>query len=272
MISKMKPAPTDERRLAHRHRLQRLAALHRRRRLGESEDPPLDHRERQAGGHRRPARPDLLQHRHLHLRLDRDQPQAPRAARQGATHRRHPLLPEDEEEPRQQAQADLQRPDRRHHPRLRSSPRAARRKVPNDGGIGTCVISRSSRTANSAAWEMTDERPSRMISRQARALRRLDAEARSPTWALRRSARTRPRSSVRRMKDASSKRPSAIGLGPSKQTAGHGIAESSRRTCQGREACRPTLQALSRVPSLPPCAIATGRRVVPRRQRPTGAR
>ena len=42
---------------------------------GESRDPPLDHRERLARGHRRPARPALLQHRHLHLLLDRHQPQ-----------------------------------------------------------------------------------------------------------------------------------------------------------------------------------------------------
>ncbi len=46
---------------------------------GESRDPPLDHRERLARGHRRAARPALLQHRHLHLLLDRHQPQEPRA-------------------------------------------------------------------------------------------------------------------------------------------------------------------------------------------------
>ena len=52
-------------RLAARDRLQRLAAVHRRRRLGRARDPALDHRERLARGHRRPARPALLQHRHL---------------------------------------------------------------------------------------------------------------------------------------------------------------------------------------------------------------
>ena len=51
MISKMKPV--EGRRQPHRHRLQRLAAVHRRRRLRRERDPPLDHRERLARGHRR---------------------------------------------------------------------------------------------------------------------------------------------------------------------------------------------------------------------------
>ena len=55
---------------------------------GESEHPPLDHRERLARGDRGAARPALLQHRHQHLLLDRDQPQASGAAGQGAAHRR----------------------------------------------------------------------------------------------------------------------------------------------------------------------------------------
>jgi methylase of polypeptide subunit release factors len=38
-------------------------------------DPPVDHRERLARGRRRPARPALLQHGHLHVLLDRHQPQ-----------------------------------------------------------------------------------------------------------------------------------------------------------------------------------------------------
>ena len=37
------------------HRLQRLAAVHRRRRLGREQHSPLDHRERLAGGDHRPA-------------------------------------------------------------------------------------------------------------------------------------------------------------------------------------------------------------------------
>ncbi len=66
--------------LAHRHRLQRLAAVHRRRRQRREQHPPLDHRARHARSRDRPARPAFLQHRHQHLRLDRHQPQA--------THRR----------------------------------------------------------------------------------------------------------------------------------------------------------------------------------------
>jgi len=38
-------------------------------------DPPLDPGERLAGGHRRPARPDVLQHRHQHVPVDPEQPQ-----------------------------------------------------------------------------------------------------------------------------------------------------------------------------------------------------
>ena len=65
----------------HRHRLQRLAALHRRRRQRREQHPPLDHRERLARGHRRAAGPALLQHRHLHLHLGAHQPQGAGAAR-----------------------------------------------------------------------------------------------------------------------------------------------------------------------------------------------
>ena len=62
-------------RLAARHRLQWLAALHRRCGLGRERHPKVDHRERLARGHHRPAGADVLQHRHRHLRLDRHQPQ-----------------------------------------------------------------------------------------------------------------------------------------------------------------------------------------------------
>ena len=86
MISKMKPVEQGGSRRGDR--LQRLPAVHRRRRLRRVRDPPLDHRERLARGHRRAARPALLQHRHLHLLLDRHQPQGPDAARQGPAHRR----------------------------------------------------------------------------------------------------------------------------------------------------------------------------------------
>ena len=50
MISKFK---ARRRWLAARHRVQRLAAVHGRGRIGRERDPPLDHRERLAGSHRR---------------------------------------------------------------------------------------------------------------------------------------------------------------------------------------------------------------------------
>ena len=64
-----------------RHRAQRLAAVHRRRGLGRERDPPLRAGERPGRGHHRPADRHVLQHRHQHLRLDRQQPQARRTAR-----------------------------------------------------------------------------------------------------------------------------------------------------------------------------------------------
>ena len=53
----------------HRRGAQRQLAVHRRRRPGREQHPPLDHRERLAGGHRRPAAQHVLQHRHRHLHL-----------------------------------------------------------------------------------------------------------------------------------------------------------------------------------------------------------
>ena len=82
MISKMKPVEEGGSRLAivfNGSPLFTGAAGSRRER-----DPPLDHRERLARSRRRPARPALLQHRHLHLLLDRHQPQAPERRGQGA--------------------------------------------------------------------------------------------------------------------------------------------------------------------------------------------
>ena len=78
-----------EARQPHRRGAQRLVALHRRRRPGREQHPPLDHRERLAGGHRRPAAQHVLQHRHRHLHLGADQPQARAPQGQGAAHRRH---------------------------------------------------------------------------------------------------------------------------------------------------------------------------------------
>ena len=73
----------------HRRGPQRLVALHRRRRPGREQHPPLDHRERLARGDRRPAAQHVLQHRHRHLHLGADQPQARAPPGQGAAHRRH---------------------------------------------------------------------------------------------------------------------------------------------------------------------------------------
>jgi hypothetical protein len=60
----------------HRRGAQRLVAVHRRRRPGREQHPPLADRERLARSHRRAAAQPLLQHRHRHLRLGAVQPQA----------------------------------------------------------------------------------------------------------------------------------------------------------------------------------------------------
>ena len=60
----------------HRRGTQRQFPVHRRRRPRREQHPPLDHRERLAGGNRRPAAQHVLQHRHRHLRLGALQPQA----------------------------------------------------------------------------------------------------------------------------------------------------------------------------------------------------
>jgi hypothetical protein len=68
------------RRLAHRHRLQWLAAIHRRRRQRREQHPPLDHRARHARSRDRPARPAFLQHRHhtyVWIVTNRKPPSAP---------------------------------------------------------------------------------------------------------------------------------------------------------------------------------------------------
>ena len=67
MLSKMKHDTQAGQ--PHRRGAQRLVAVHRRRRPGREQHPPLDHRERLAGGHRRPAAEHVLQHRHRHLHL-----------------------------------------------------------------------------------------------------------------------------------------------------------------------------------------------------------
>ena len=90
-------------------RLQRLAAVHRRGRVGRVGDPAVDPGERLAGRHRRAAGPALLQHGDLDVLLDPVQQEGASAARQG-----HPAgcprpVGEDAQVPRRQAQADQRR-------------------------------------------------------------------------------------------------------------------------------------------------------------------
>jgi hypothetical protein len=89
-------APVRHRgRQPHRHRAQRLAAVHRRRRQRRIRDPPLRAGERPGRGHHRPAHRHVLQHRDQHLHLDSVQQEARRAQGLGAAHRRQQLLAED---------------------------------------------------------------------------------------------------------------------------------------------------------------------------------
>ena len=80
---------------------------------GGKQHPPLDHRERLAGGDRRPAAQHVLQHRHRHLCLGAHQPEARAPPRQGAVDRRHEVVPAAPQEPRQE---ELRARRRRHHP------------------------------------------------------------------------------------------------------------------------------------------------------------
>jgi type I restriction enzyme M protein len=68
LISKMRPA--GGRRQPLRHRAERLATVHRRRRQRRERDPPLRAGKRSGRGHHRPADRHVLQHRHLHLCVD----------------------------------------------------------------------------------------------------------------------------------------------------------------------------------------------------------
>ncbi len=65
-------------RVARGDRAVRFAVVLRAGRVGGVADPPLDPGERLARGHRRPAGPDVLQHGHLHVRVDPDQRQGRR--------------------------------------------------------------------------------------------------------------------------------------------------------------------------------------------------
>ena len=115
---------THRARQPHRRGAQRQFPVHRRRRPGREQHPPLDHRERLAGGHRRPAAQPVLQHRHRHLRLGAHQPQAGAPPRQGATHRRHPVVPAPAQEP---GQEELRARRGRHRPHLRHVSQLSRR-------------------------------------------------------------------------------------------------------------------------------------------------
>ncbi len=103
-------------RQSHRRGAQRIIAFYRRRRPGRKQHPPLGYRERLARGHRRPAAEHVLQHRHRHLHLGAQQPQARAPQRQSAVDRRHAMVQATAQEPRQE---ELQTGRGRHHPHLR---------------------------------------------------------------------------------------------------------------------------------------------------------
>ena len=148
MASKMNAQ--DRARQPHRRGAQRLVAVHRRRRAGREQHPPLDHRERLAGGHRRPAAQHVLQHRHRHLHLGADQPQARAPPGQGAAHRRHAVVQAAAQEPRQEELRTLGRGHRahlRHLPRLQGNDQS---KIFPNAAFGY--------------WKVTVERPLRLHS------------------------------------------------------------------------------------------------------------
>jgi hypothetical protein len=108
-----------------RHRHEQLAPVHRRCRGRRERNPPLDSGERLAGNHRRAARAAFLQHRHPHLRLGSDQPQAEDPQRQGATDRCHGPVDPHAAKPGRQAARDQPGADRREHSAVRGLPGGA---------------------------------------------------------------------------------------------------------------------------------------------------
>jgi type I restriction enzyme M protein len=82
------PREDEAQRVTRGHRPIRLTAVLWRGRIWGVRDPPLDPRERLARRHRRPARPNVLQHRYLHLRLDTHQREKWRRSRPSASSRR----------------------------------------------------------------------------------------------------------------------------------------------------------------------------------------
>jgi len=85
-----------------RHRVEWFAVVHGRGRFRRERDSPVCARERSGRSHHRPADRHVLQHRHQHLHLDRQQSQAGTAQGQIATDRRQRLLAKDAQEPGQQ--------------------------------------------------------------------------------------------------------------------------------------------------------------------------
>ena len=126
-LSKMKQEHPA--RQPHRRGAQRQRAVHRRRRAGREQHPPLDHRERLAGGDRRPAAQHVLQHRHRHLHLGADQPQARAPPGQGAVDRRHEVVPAAPQEP---GQEELRTGRGRHRPHLQRLPRLRGNRAEQD--------------------------------------------------------------------------------------------------------------------------------------------
>ena len=154
--------------------------------LGRVRDPPLDHRERLAGGRRCPARSALLQHRHLHLLLDRHQPQVARAAGQGPARRRPRLLREDAQVARREAQGDLRGADRGDHRLYGEFEESEKVKIfPNEAfGFLRITVERPLRLR----WEVTDETIARS-SRPGRSRSLLDEVQAGTAGAARRSTR-----------------------------------------------------------------------------------
>ncbi len=96
-------------------------------------DPAVDHRERLAGSRRRPARPALLQHGHLHLLLGRHQPQGTGAPRQGSAGRCPRVLRQDAQDARREAQGDRGRLKRQARPDRRESDAHFANEIGNAG-------------------------------------------------------------------------------------------------------------------------------------------
>ena len=98
MLSKMKePISPLGSRIAEVHNGSSI--IHGGRRSRREQHPPVDHRERLAGGHRRPTPQHVLQHWHRHLRLGPDQPEARAPEGLRPTHRRDPVVHAPQAEP-----------------------------------------------------------------------------------------------------------------------------------------------------------------------------